>query len=170
MGEVPDIGGDDEVRSGANRGGDNMAVVGVGKADGRDEILEAGDEGVADMGVHEPAGAFEALGGQVRAVAEQRSDPLVVDRPRPFRAEEVRDRQFEQQVTQGRRIEDGGVEEGDGDGQGSIAHVQFLGVGGEFVERLAPGVVGGLLVGAQIVEADAPVRADLAEGDGAGLK
>ena len=58
------------------------------------------------MGVHEPAGAVEALGGQVRAVAEQRPDPLFVDRLRPLRTEDVRDRQFEQEVTQGRRVKD----------------------------------------------------------------
>ena len=147
-----------------------MAVVGVGKSNGGNELLEAGDDGVEDMGVHEAAGAFEALGGQILTVAEQRPDPLFVDRLRPLRAEEVRDREFEQEIAQWCRVEDRGIEEGDGDRQGSVAHVQFLGVGGEFVERLAPRVVGGLLVGSQIVEPDAPVRSDLAKRNGAGLE
>ena len=94
VGEVPEVGGDYDVRSGANRCRDDLAIVGIRKPNGGDEISEAGHDGVSDMGVHEAAGAFEVLGGQVRPVAEQRPDPLVVDRLRPLRAEEVRNRQF----------------------------------------------------------------------------
>ena len=145
--------------------GDYMAIVGVGQANGGHQVLEPRDEGVADMRVHESPGAFETLGGQVRTVAEQRADPLVVDGLRPFRTEQVRDRKFEKKIAQGRRIEDGGVEEGDGGRRRSIAHAQFLGVGGEFVECPAPGVVRCVLVAAQILETHASVRADLAERD-----
>ena len=122
------------------------------------------------MDVHKAARAFEALGGRVQTVAEQRPDPLAVDRLRPFGADEVRDRHFEQQVAQGCRVEDRGVEKRNSSRQGSIAHVQFLGVGGELVERLASGVIGGFLVGAQIIEAHAAMRPDLVERNAAGLE
>ena len=59
----------------------------------------------------------------------------------------------------------GGIEEGDFDWQGSIAHVQFLGVGGQFVERAAPSGVHRVLVPAQVLELHAAMRADLAERD-----
>ena len=46
------------------------AVVGVGKSNGVYQVLEPGDQSVADMGVHEPSRAFQLLGGDVGAVAE----------------------------------------------------------------------------------------------------
>ena len=67
--------------------GDNVAVVGIGQGDGGHEILETGDQGVAHMGVHEAARAFQPLRAQVRTAAEQRTDPLLVDRQRPLRPE-----------------------------------------------------------------------------------
>ena len=76
----------------------------------------------------------------------------------PLGAVEVRDGEFEHQIAKRRRVQDEGVEERDFDRQGSIAHVQFLGVGGEFVERAAPRGVRRVLVPAQVLEAHAAGR------------
>ena len=65
----------------------------------------------------------------------------------PLGAEQVGDGEFEQQIAQGCRVQDGSVEEGDSRPQGSIAHAKFLRVCGEIVERFAAGVVGGVLMG-----------------------
>jgi len=52
---------------------------------------------------------LQSLDIQVRSIGEQVPDPLIVYRIGPFRPEEVRRREFDQQVSQWRRIQDAGV-------------------------------------------------------------
>ena len=81
---------------------------------------------------------------------------------------DVRYRELEQQVAQRRGVQDEGVEKRHGDRQRrSVAHVEFLGVGDQFVERTAPGGVHFVLVSQEVVDAHAAVCPDLAEGKGA---
>ena len=122
------------------------------------------------MGVHETAGTLEAGCLNLRPATQQRADPLFVDGIGPLRAVEVRYGEFEQEVAQRCRVQDGGVEKRDGNRQRSIAQVEFLGVGGEFVERPAPSSIRPVFVAEDLVEAHASVRPDLAEGNGAGLE
>ena len=82
-------------------------------------------------GLDAKARKVRALRGRdVRPAAEKRAGPLVMHACGPLGAVEVRDGEFEQHVAKRRRVKDGGIEEGNFDCQGSIAHVQFLGVGG----------------------------------------
>ena len=118
------------------------------------------------MGVHEAPGALQARSREVGPAAEKRTGPLVMDACGPLRSVEVRDGELEQQVAKRRRVQDGGVEEGDFDRQGSIAHAQLLGIGSEFVERSrAAWRPSPELIPAQVLEAHAAVRANLAERD-----
>ncbi len=120
------------------------------------------------MHVHEPAGAFEAGPCDVWSASPQRTDPLLVDGVGPLRMVDVRYREFEQQVAQRRGVQDGGVEKRYRDRQRrSVAHVEFLGVGDQFVKRPAPGRVHLVLVAEDVVDAHAAVCSDLAEGKGA---
>lgn len=119
------------------------------------------------MGVHESAGALEAGLRNVRSATQQCADPLIVDGVRPFCTVQVRCREFEYQIAQRRRVQDGGVEKCHGDRQRSIAHIEFLGVGCKIVECPAPSRIGFVLVAEDVLKAYAPVRPDLAEGDGA---
>ena len=121
-----------------------------------------------DVHVHEPAGAFEAGPCDVRSASPQRTDPLLVDGVGPLRVVDVRYRELEQQIAQRRGVQDEGVEKRHGDRQRrSVAHVEFLGVGDQFVERTAPGGVHFVLVSQDVVDAHAAVCTDLAEGKGA---
>ena len=133
-------------------------------------ILEAGYQGVPDVGTREPARALEAGCSYVWSVAQQRADPLIVDGIGPLGAIEVRYREFEQEIAQRCRVEDRGVEKRNCDRQRSIAHVEFLGVGGQLVERPAPSGIRFVLVAEDVVEAHAAVRPDLVEGNGAVFK
>ena len=164
-GEVLQVRGDDDVGFGPDGGGEDVAVAWIGQFEGWNEVLESGDQDVVRVGVHEAPGALQAHGREVRPAAEKRAGPLVMDASGPLRSVEVRDGEFEQQIAKRRRVQDGGIEEGDCDRQGLIAHVQFLGVGGELVERAAPRSVRHVLVPAQVLEPHAAVRADLAERD-----
>ena len=119
------------------------------------------------MGVHELAGPLEASSLDVWAASPRCTDPLLVDGIGPLRPIAVGYREFEQEIAQRCRIEDGGVEKRNDDRQRSIAHVEFLGVGGKFVERSATCVVCLVLVTEDIVEPHAPVRSHPAEGNGA---
>ena len=82
----------------------------------------------------------------------------------------VRYREFQREIVQRHRLQDGGIEKRGGDRRGSIAHVEFLGVGGKFVERPAPSGIRFVLVAEDVIEAHPAVRPDLAEGHGAFFK
>lgn len=127
--EVPQVCRDDRVRSRYGGGCENVAVVGVGQLDFADQILEAGDQGIADMRVHETAGTLQTLRSQIRSIAEERSNPLLVDECGPLGSVQVRDGEFEQQIAQRRGVQDGSVKKGNSRRQGSIAHAKFLCVG-----------------------------------------
>ena len=93
--KVLEIGSNDDVRVAARRRSDDMAVVGIGEPDCGNEFLEARNQGVPDMRVHEPAGALEACCRDVRPATLQRADPLVVDGVGPSGTVEVGYREFE---------------------------------------------------------------------------
>ena len=115
------------------------------------------------MGVHECAGTFKALAGQVRALGKNGLDPLVMHMGRPFRAEEIRDGQFHQQVAKRRRIEHASVQERGEAIQASISHAQLLRLRGELIQHLPPLPVDRLLESDHVLKADSPVRSDAAE-------
>lgn len=48
----------------------HVAVIGIGQLDLADQVLEAGDQGIADMRVHQTARTFQTFGGQIRSIAE----------------------------------------------------------------------------------------------------
>ena len=101
------------------------------------------------------------------SASPQLTDPLIVDGVGPLRMVNVRYREFEQQVAQRRGVQDGSVEKRYGDRQRrSVAHVEFLGVVDQFVERPAPGGIHLVLVSKDVVDAHAAVCPDLAEGKG----
>ena len=101
------------------------------------------------------------------SVSSQRTDSLLVDGVGPLRLADVRYREFERRIAQRRGVQDGGVEKRHGDRQRrSVAHVEFLGVGDQFVERPAPGGIHLVLVAEDVVDAHAAVCTDLAEGKG----
>lgn len=87
--EVPHVCRDDRVRSRYGGCCENVSVVGVGQLDLADQILEAGDQGIADMRIHETACALQTLCSQIRSIAEKRSNPLLVDGCGPLGAEQV---------------------------------------------------------------------------------
>lgn len=160
--KVLEVGGEDDVCTTTYRRRDDMAVVGIGKTDRGNQIFEAGNQGIPDMGVHEPASAFEAGCRNVFPATQQRVNPFVVDGGGPLGAIQVRCREFQQKVAQWRRIQYGGVEKRDRGWQWLITHVEFLGVGDKFAERPAAGSIGLVLVSDEVVETHTAARTHLA--------
>ena len=163
--KILQIRSDDNVGFGPDGSGEDMTIARIGQVEGGHEILESGDEGIANMGIHEAPGARQACRREARSAAQERADPLVMDMCGPPRSVQIRDGELKQQIAKWRRVQDRGVEESNFDRQGSIAHAQGLGVGGKRVERAAPRGVRRVLVPAQILESYAAVRADPAKRD-----
>src|SRR3954452_21482697 len=117
--EVAQVRRDDHVRPPVDGGREHVAVVGVRQGERVDQRLEALDQGVGRVRVHQRAGARELLPGEVRAVAEHGPGPLVVDALRPARPEEAAEGQAHEEVAHGGRVEDARVVEG-GEGRAGI--------------------------------------------------
>lgn len=78
--EILEIGRNDYIGLDACCRRDDMAVVGIGQLDCRDEFLVARNQSVPDVGVHESARTVEAGSRDVRPATPQRTGPLVVVR------------------------------------------------------------------------------------------
>ena len=87
--EVLKVLGDNHVTATGDRRRQNVAVIGVGKVEHRDECLISGNQAVTRCAIHEGARAFKGGTMQVGLVAQQCVDPLTMDIRRPFHPENV---------------------------------------------------------------------------------
>jgi len=136
FGKIGQIEGDDDAGLAEDRGGEDVAVIRVGKPECGGEFLGAGDEAVWDGLIHQAAGALEHFGAEIGTVPEEAADPLIVNAVGPARAEDSLDADFQQDVPKRRGVEDAGVEHGGERIRGSVPHVEFLGLAGEFIHGI----------------------------------
>jgi hypothetical protein len=83
----------------------HMPVIWVRQIDGWDQMLKAGDQAVADVGVHQRPSPLQVSGFQVWPLLQDVALPLVVDHLRPPRPVEVGQREAHQEVAQRSRVE-----------------------------------------------------------------
>lgn len=166
-GEVAQIVGHDHVGPGVDRGRQDVAVIGIGQVQARDQRFVAVHEAVAHVQIHQLACALELDDGQVRPLPEHVADPLVMDGVGPLGPETIGQRQLKQQVPQRRGVKDTGIVKGrERHGPtGSIALVELLRLLGQFIQRLRALGVDGLLIVHQILEQHPAMGADLAKQD-----
>jgi hypothetical protein len=110
--EVLQVEGHDQAGAAVNGGGHHMPVIGVRQLDGRDQMLEAGDQAVADVGVHQRPRPLQVFGLQVWPLLQNVTRPLVVDHVRPTRPVQIGQCQAHQQVAQRCRVEHARVVDG----------------------------------------------------------
>jgi len=118
VGEVVEIVSHDHISTGPDGGGQHVAVIRIGQAERRDQVLVSADKAVPHMGVHQLPRTFQLLSSQIGPLLQYAANPLVVDLVRPLRAEQVGERQMHEQVTQWSRIEHAGVEQ-----RSEVSHV-----------------------------------------------
>jgi hypothetical protein len=117
--EISQVEGYDYISPAANRSRQDVSLVGVGKRDGSNQVLVVRNQAIADMDIHQGAGAFELLAGQVRPIFQEAPNPLIMNSVGPFRAKKVGQGQVHQQIAQRGRIQDASIANG-----GEIRHAQ----------------------------------------------
>lgn len=125
-------------------------------------MFVAGDQAVFDRVIDHGDCPIQLLLGEVLAMGQQISAPLLVDLCSPARPEPPCHRQPDQQIAQRRRIENTSVID-DSEASQSVAHPEFLRLPGQFIHRLAADFVCLLDVVEQILVFDAAVPSDLGE-------
>ena len=83
----------------------DVTIIGIGQRESFDKVLVPGDAAVADVGVHQLAGALELFPPQVWSIFEYTADPFIVDLVGPTGTEQIRQRQMHEQVPQRGGIE-----------------------------------------------------------------
>lgn len=96
----------DDFRACLNRGGKNVAVVGVGQCQGCDPFFVFSDEAITNGTVHQASGSCQTLGRKPRVIPEYVTKPFVVNGLCPSRPYETRLGDPDKQVTQWSRIKD----------------------------------------------------------------
>ena len=105
-GEVGEVVGDDDVGTGTDRSRQDMAVVWIRQRKGRDQVLVAADEAVADGIVHQAWRSCQTLGGKPWVVLEDVPQPFIVDRVGPPRTHESGLGEPDQEIAQRGWIKD----------------------------------------------------------------
>ena len=99
--KVFEIVGDDDVAAADDSCGQDVTIVGIGQRKRGNERLIARDKAVSHGRVHEGARALEIGALELRPISEQRAYPFFVNVGRPFRAEEIRDGELQQDIPGG---------------------------------------------------------------------
>ena len=107
--EIGQIEGDNDVSTRANRGSQNMAVVGVGELQDRNKTFVSGYQAVMNMGIHQLSCAIELFRLQVGPVCKQITRPLIVDGICPFRPKHSGYGQADEQISQGSWVKNASV-------------------------------------------------------------
>ena len=94
--------GDDDLRLGADGGGQHMAVIGVGQRQRRDQPLIAGYAGVGQRVVHRGASPFQHRRCDIGPCGLHRTQPFGMDIGAPGRAEQARLGQLDLSNSRGR--------------------------------------------------------------------
>jgi hypothetical protein len=153
--------GHDGLSARPDGGGENVAIIGVGKNKAVDELLKTGYHAVGDGAGHQLTRALESLGFQFGAVFENVAEALVEDRGRPARAHDAGVRGPHEDISKRGRVEHASVVEDDDRHRALITEAVLLCFGGELVEYLlALGFVA-LLVRGEISRLHATVRSNL---------
>ncbi len=111
--EVFQVEGHDGLRASADRGGEDVPVLGIRELETADELLEAIDHAIWDRGHHERPRARELSRREVRTLCEDVREALVEDLLRPSSAHDARSRDADEEVAQRRWIQDAGVVDDD---------------------------------------------------------
>jgi hypothetical protein len=91
-----------------------VGVIRVREGEVRSVSFVAGDERVADGRVHPLTTPLQPRPVLTRVVAEDGGDPFIVDRGRPARGKKRLLGEADEKVAQSDRIQDTGVQDGDG--------------------------------------------------------
>ena len=110
-GEILQVISDDDIAAATQGGGEDMAVIGIWQREGWDEFFVAYNQGIGNSGIHQGTGVLELGGGEVGAVEQDVTRPLVMNGGAPAGTKQAGKRQLEQQVAQGSGIEHAGVVE-----------------------------------------------------------
>lgn len=130
--KILQIVGDDDRRTSMTSCSKDMAVVRVWQVEPIDQVLMTGHEAIGGMLVHQVSLSLDLRAGEVGALGEQGTHPLLVDLRRPFRPEEALQGEPHQEVAERCRVEHIGVEQRD-DRVHALLQAQFLVVGRELV-------------------------------------
>ena len=166
FGEVLHVLGDDGTRAGADRCGEHVSVVRVGKFEPFDEPFVAGGEAARDGFTHEGSCALELFGCEVGAVGQNRPGHFVEDLVGPSGVEHPSPAQPDQEVPQAGRVEDACIVGSSERHNGVlIVEVEALGLGGELSGCFSPFAVVLAHVGEEVGEPDAAPVSDAPMGD-----
>jgi hypothetical protein len=111
VGKVREIVGDNHVRSPANGSRQDMPIIRVWQGEGGNQLLEILNEAVANMLIHEISCAPELRKSEIWSILKHRPYQLVMNVCGPFGAKQIRDSQFEEQITERSGIQDAGIVE-----------------------------------------------------------
>lgn len=106
VGKVREIVGDNHVSSPANGSRQDMPIIRVRQSEGGNQVLEILNEAVASMQIHEVSRATELRSSEVWSILKHRPYPLVMNVCGPFGAKQIRESQFEEQITERSGIQD----------------------------------------------------------------
>lgn len=100
---------DDHLRAGADRGGNDVAVVQIREIQPFDQRLVSSHETVRNGGTHQVPRPFELFRDEIRALERQVAEHLIEDGFRPSAVEEARSSETDQEIAKRCRVQDVGV-------------------------------------------------------------
>jgi len=158
FGEILEIEGDNRLGARANCRRQYVAVIRVGEIQALCHRFATFHQAVWYRLAHQPSRPLDPI-LEFRPFGKQVSNPFRVNRLGLLRAEQPRSRQTQQEIPQWRGIQHAGVEDDDKPHR-SVAHVQFLRLTGEGIQRFPARLITLFLVGGQVLEPDTAVCSD----------
>lgn len=155
-GKVPQVGGHDHIRLAVDRGGEDMAVVGVGKVQFGSQMFEPGHQGIREVPVHDRPGSVQYGRVDIGPVGQKVAGPLRVDVAVPQRCKQIAVRKAQQQVAKARGVENIGVQQRR-QAIHCLLQAEFLVASGQFIKRFAAAGFRLAPVSKDILQADATV-------------
>jgi hypothetical protein len=119
--KVPEIEGNDLLRSGTDGCRENVAVLRIRQYQRRFERLVTGHLAIEDRGVHQRSDPFEARALPVGPTDHDGADPLLMDPLRPLRPAQARPGELHEQIAYRRRVKDARVVDDREGGHGVIS-------------------------------------------------
>ena len=125
---MPQIERDNQVSVTADRRRQDMPVTVMRDLERGNQIFEARNQASKHRLIHALPRSLQRFRAKIRPVPEKIPDPFLMNQIGPSRAKQPGAGKADQKIAQGRRIQDAGVVKGNQGRQGSVSHVQLLGL------------------------------------------
>ena len=150
---------DDDIGSAPDCGGQNMPVIGIGKAQTIDKWVEAHHQRIGEMPIHCLPGSLELIGAEVGPVIQHVPHPFFVDHSAPASAIKISVGETQKGVAKAGGVDDIGIQKRREPIHPLLKAKLFIELG-QFVEYLTTRPFGLAPVGENVFGPHSPVRAN----------